>query len=138
MKKTTIKEYRNLYPVTLYVDYLGNSANLNEIFNFYNRIDDWAELKNEGTIYIDRDINGATFLVLNKITGRKGVLILLDKDCPVSTQAHESIHYADAVFDYLRMNGEGYDAGNEHYAYLVTWCFEQLENFRNAERDKKR
>lgn len=89
MKKQTIKEYHNLYPVTLYVGYLGDSANLNEIFNFYNYI-------------------------------------------------HESIHYADAVFEYLHMNGEGYDKGNEHYAYLVTWCFEQLEDFRNAERDKKR
>lgn len=138
MKKTTIKEYRNLYPVTLYVDYLGNSANINEIFNFYNRIDDWSELKNEGTIYIDRDINGATFLVRSKETGNAGILILLDRESPVSTQAHEAIHYSDAVFDYLHMNGEGYDKGNEHYAYLVTWCFEQLEDFRNAERDKKR
>lgn len=138
MKKPTIKEYHNLYPVTLYVDYLDSSTNLNEIFNSYVRVDDWTESKNELPMRIDRNIYGVTFLVRNKDTGGTGILILLDRESPVSTQAHESIHYADAVFDYLHMNGEGYDAGNEHYAYLVTWCFEQLEDFRNAERYKKR
>lgn len=46
-----------------------------------------------------------------------------------STLAHESIHYADAVYDYLSMNAEGYNEGNEQYAYLVTWCVEQLEDY---------
>lgn len=97
MNKPTIKEYRNLYPVTLYVDYLGNSANLNKIFNFYNRIDDWTKLKNEGTIYIDRDINGGTFLVLNKITGRKGVLILLERLSSIYTSSRINSLYGCSV-----------------------------------------
>jgi hypothetical protein len=84
-------------------------------------------LQNEATNAID----GALKKYENLITNGQGLDV-------VNEQWERTKDYADAVFDYLHMNGEGYDAGNEHYAYLVTWCFEQLENFRNAERDKKR
>lgn len=66
-----------------------------------------------------------------------GILIVLD-DFHCSTLAHESIHYADAVYDYLSMNAEGYNEGNEQYAYLVTWCVEQLEDFIECKRKEKR
>lgn len=59
-------------------------------------------------------------------------------DFHCSTLAHESIHYADAVYDYLSMNAEGYNEGNEQYAYLVTWCVEQLEDFIECKRKEKR
>lgn len=29
----------------------------------------------------------------------------------------------------MQMNTEGYDEGNEQYAYLVTWCVDQLEEY---------
>lgn len=37
-------------------------------------------------------------------------------------------------YDYLSMNAEGYNEGNEQYAYLVTWCVEQLEDFYEKEK----
>lgn len=40
----------------------------------------------------------------------------------------------NAVYDYLSMNAEGYNEGNEQYAYLVTWCVEQLEDFIKCKR----
>lgn len=43
-----------------------------------------------------------------------------------------------AVYDYLSMNAEGYNEGNEQYAYLVTWCVEQLEDFIECKRKEKR
>lgn len=61
-----------------------------------------------------------------------------EDDFHCSTLAHESIHYADAVYDYLSMNAEGYNEGNEQYAYLVTWCVEQLEDFIECKRKEKR
>lgn len=67
----------------------------------------------------------------------KELRIVLD-DFHCSTLAHESIHYADAVYDYLSMNAEGYNEGNEQYAYLVTWCVEQLEDFIECKRKEKR
>lgn len=63
---------------------------------------------------------GATFLVREKYSRAVGILIVLD-DFHCSTLAHESIHYADAV-----------------YAYLVTWCVEQLEDFIECKRKEKR
>lgn len=33
---------------------------------------------------------------------------------------------------------EGYNEGNEQYAYLVTWCVEQLEDFIECKRKEKR
>lgn len=44
----------------------------------------------------------------------------------------------NAVYDYLSMNAEGYNEGNEQYAYLVTWCVEQLEDFIECKRKEKR
>lgn len=63
---------------------------------------------------------------------------LRNDDFHCSTLAHESIHYADAVYDYLSMNAEGYNEGNEQYAYLVTWCVEQLKDFIECKRKEKR
>lgn len=80
---------------------------------------------------------GATLLVREKYSRAVGILIVLD-DFHCSTLAHESIHYADAVYDYLSMNAEGYNEGNEQYAYLVTWCVEQLEDFIECKRKEKR
>lgn len=74
-----------------------------------------------------------TTLVREKYSRAVGILIVLD-DFHCSTLAHESIHYADAVYDYSSMNTEGYNEGNEQYAYLVTWCVEQLEDFIECKR----
>lgn len=82
-------------------------------------------------------VMGATFLVREKYSRAVGILIVLD-DFHCSTLAHESIHYADAVYDYLSMNAEGYNEGNEQYAYLVTWCVEQLEDFIECKKKEKR
>ena len=49
---------------------------------------------------------------------------------------HESIHYTDALFDSLGLNGEGYDAGDEHYAYLVEWCFNCLLDYVERRKEK--
>ena len=80
-----------------------------------------------------------TALVSDKETGRKSVLIILDLDTVnnnLGILAHESFHYADAMFDTLGMNGEGYDAGDEHYAYLAEWCFNCLLDYVERRKEK--
>lgn len=37
-----------------------------------------------------------------------------------------------------KTTAEGYNEGNEQYAYLVTWCVEQLEDFIECKRKEKR
>lgn len=120
--------YENLYPVTLYVAKLEDWEGVVSKFDFYRTTSDLRNAKDNVKIDAPRNIGGVTYLVREKDSEALGILILLgDSQC--STLAHESIHYADAVYDYLYMNGEGYDQGNEQYAYLVTWCVDQLDEF---------
>lgn len=139
MKNKTTKAflYQNLYPVNLYVTTLDDWEAACDFFDFFLTT---KELRNDEP---ERDrpklssVMGATFLVREKYSRAVGILIVLD-DFHCSTLAHESIHYADAVYDYLSMNAEGYNEGNEQYAYLVTWCVEQLEDFIECKRKEKR
>ena len=139
MKNKTTKAflYQNLYPVNLYVTTLDDWEDACDFFDFFLTT---KELRNDEP---ERDrpklssVMGATFLVREKYSRAVGILIVLD-DFHCSTLAHESIHYADAVYDYLSMNAEGYNEGNEQDAYLVTWCVEQLEDFIECKRKEKR
>jgi hypothetical protein len=125
MKNKTTKAflYQNLYPVNLYVTTLDDWEDACDFFDFFLTT---KELRNDEP---ERD--------RPKLSSVIGILIVLD-DFHCSTLAHESIHYADAVYDYLSMNAEGYNEGNEQYAYLVTWCVEQLEDFIECKRKEKR
>lgn len=139
MKNKTTKAflYQNLYPVNLMLLLWMIGKMLVIFFDFFLTT---KELRNDEP---ERDrpklssVMGATFLVREKYSRAVGILIVLD-DFHCSTLAHESIHYADAVYDYLSMNAEGYNEGNEQYAYLVTWCVEQLEDFIECKRKEKR
>jgi hypothetical protein len=71
------------------------------------------------TFLVREDLKNSTFV---------GIMIVLDTKSP-STLAHESIHYCDAVYEYLFMHSEGYNDGNEQYAYLVSWCVDCLDDF---------
>lgn len=114
MKNKTTKAflYQNLYPVNLYVTTLDDWEDACDFFDFFLTT---KELRNDES---ERDrpklssIMGATFLVREKYSRAVGISIVLD-DLHCSTLAHESIHYADAVYDYLSMNAEGYNEGNE-------------------------
>ena len=139
MKNKTTKAflYPNLYPVDLHV----TTVCVWDVgWGFCYFFLTTKELRNDEP---ERDrpklssVMGATFLVREKYSRAVGILIVLD-DFHCSTLAHESIHYADAVYDYLSMNAEGYNEGNEQYAYLVTWCVEQLEDFIECKRKEKR
>lgn len=129
--------YQNLYPINLYITTLDDWHDACEFFDFFLTTKELRNDEPERDVPKLNSVMGATFLVREKNTRAVGILIVLDNfDC--STLAHESIHYADAVYDYLRMNAEGYDEGNEQYAYLVTWCVEQIEDFIECKKKEKR
>lgn len=128
--------YQNLYPMNLYVCSFKDINEIVPFFNFYRYTKDLRD-NDPAELIIAKNISAATYLVREKEADAVGVLIVLD-DFSCSTLAHESIHYADAVYDYLHMNGEGYDEGNEQYAYLVTWCVEALENFLQSKHKQKK
>lgn len=126
-KSTKAYLYKNLYPINLYISTLDNWEDVTDFFDFFANTKD---LRNDdpGEVNKAKQISGATYLVREKNTRAVGILILLD-DFNCSTLAHESVHYADAVYDYLKMYSVGYDEGNEQYAYLITWCVDCLVDF---------
>lgn len=138
-KKTKAFLYQNLYPINLYVALIDDWDDVNNFFDFFITTDNLRNDEVNGGPSKPVNASAATYLVREKKSRAIGILILIG-DYSSSTLAHESIHYADAVYDFLRMNAEGYNEGNEQYAYLVTWCVEQLEDYiyaRNREKERQ-
>lgn len=128
-KPRNILLFQNLYPINLYVTSIDNWQEVIEFFDFFLVTKDMDIDKPCEAPVKPINVCGCTYLVKEKRTGAAGILIILCDNIKCSTLAHESIHYADAVYDFLHMNAEGYNEGNEQYAYLVTWCVDQLEEF---------
>lgn len=138
-KKTKAFLYQNLYPINLYVALIDDWDDVSNFFDFFITTDNLKNDEVNGEPSKPVNASAATYLVREKKSRAIGILILID-DYSSSTLAHESIHYADAVYDFLKMNAEGYNEGNEQYAYLVTWCVEQLEDYiyaRNREKERQ-
>lgn len=127
-KFRNIALYQNFYPFNLYVITIDDWDIALEFFDFFSTIEKLRSDKPGVEVSKLEGAAAATYLVREKRTRSVGALIVLD-DAGCSTLAHESIHFSDALYDYLGMYSTGYDDGNEQYAYLVTWCVECLEQF---------
>lgn len=129
-KKNNIITYYNIYPFPLTVSSIDHIKDLQSKYVFYKTTSDFLNYTNSSDHFItDPSISAVTVLASEKDTDYKTVIVVLDLDLAkkdLGILAHESVHYADALFDTLGMNGEGYDSGDEHYAYLVEWCFNRL------------
>ena len=137
---SNIEVYKNLYPFSLSVASINDIEEINNKYYFYSNISDYLNSSNrKGNLNSDPSWSGLTVLVSDKETECKSVLIILDLDSVsnnLGILTHESIHYTDALFDSLGLNGEGYDAGDEHYAYLVEWCFNCLLDYVERRKEK--
>lgn len=137
---SNIEVYKNLYPFSLSVASINDMEEINNKYYFYSSIPDYLNYSNKKeNLNLDPSLSGLTVLVSDKETERKSVLIILDLNTAnnnLGILAHESIHYTDALFDSLGLNGEGYDAGDEHYAYLVEWCFNCLLDYVERRKEK--
>lgn len=81
-----------------------------------------------------------TFSVVDKRTNNFGVAVILYNNATIGnnnatkgynnvtigTLAHESVHAADIIFEQLGMYTQGFNEGNEPYAYLVGWITDCL------------
>ena len=139
-KSNNIEVYRNLYPFSLSVASINDIEEINNKYYFYNNISDYLNYSNKiENLNPDPSLSALTVLVSDKETECKSVLIILDLNTvnnDLGILAHESIHYTDALFDSLGLNSEGYDAGDEHYAYLVEWCFNCLLDYVERRKEK--
>ena len=137
---SNIEVYENLYPFSLSVASINDIEEINNKYYFYSNISDYLNSSNrKENLNSDPSWSGLTVLVSDKETEHKSVLIILDLDSVsnnLGILTHESIHYTDALFDSLGLNGEGYDAGDEHYAYLAEWCFNCLLDYVERRKEK--
>ena len=129
-KKSNITVHQNIYPIDLTIATFDDIQEINNKYVFYECIDDLLNYRNSSNnLTIDQSSAAKTMLASEKSTDYKTILIILDTNLAnkyLGILAHESVHYADVIFDCIGMNGEGYDSGDEHYAYLVEWCFNRL------------
>lgn len=139
-----MKTYKTLYPLTLFVCTVDELNKLTKRFNGHDTIEELRASVNPKVIKIDASsYHGFTGLVQEKITGKYGILVCMeDEDVSINTIAHESVHVADAMFDYSGAVSQGFDDSNEPYAYLIGWvagCISDylIEIKRNKERDEE-
>lgn len=93
------------------------------------------------------DLYISTIIVRDKRTEDKGVLILIEAPdkldgTAIEVAAHESTHATDVIWDIIGGVGQGYDQGNEPYAYLLGWIAGKVGQFminylRNKEDGRK-
>jgi hypothetical protein len=114
MKKCRIHEFDPvIYPRKLWVCLNATVEGLLESFDI-----------KDATLADALKNNAATTCITErKSDGHKGVVIFTNKRKYMTTKvmAHESVHFADAVFQELCAYSQEFNHGNEPYAYLVGW-----------------
>ena len=137
----------DIYPVDLYISTIDCFEEMKRKFLFYPTIKDLLNKENNGSPISPASADGVTFIVRDKRTGDKGVLILIEAPdkldgTAIEVAAHESTHATDVIWDIIGGIGQGYDQGNEPYAYLLGWIAGKVGQFmidylRNKEDGRK-
>ena len=128
-QKKKIHRYHNdVYPLNLYVASGEDLDIINGFFDFYWTVESMREgVPNTNSLTDDGSALGLTCLVVEKKTGSKGVLVVLEDlteqtyQEQINTIAHESGHVTTAICQYLGIPTPTYDGGDEHFAYLLGW-----------------
>lgn len=99
-------------------------------FDGHNTISDLQTGNNPQDIGENLNYGAITGLVMRHEDLQLGVLVAFqDEDVSVKTIAHESVHVADAMFDWCGIYSQGFDESNEAYAYLVGWAAECIDDY---------
>ena len=68
-----------------------------------------------------------TIDVRNTNSDDLGVLIIVFDGAKAESFAHESVHFADYIYEELGIKSQPFSESNEPYAYLVGWCTKCIE-----------
>lgn len=126
----TIDKYYCLYPSTLVVVHLtkDNMDELIDHFTFYKRTGDLQcekFSKEEVSTFLNGSLEACVYSAMDNETNDYCVLVIIKSDSDlISTACHEAVHVADYYFQLCGMYTNDFSDGDEHYAYLVQWCFE--------------
>lgn len=110
---------QDIYPITLFISIDESFEDLENRFQLY--LTDMKTKSSFGVINNDGYTVATTSFVKENDTSFCGPLIIVYNIEEFSTKviAHESIHAADIYCDQLGIYTQGFNDGNESYAYLV-------------------
>lgn len=126
IKKTVIHQFDpTIYPRKLWVI---KSGSVNDILDAFTEPD--GEEINL-VIYTGKESSAMTIKVIHKESRCYGVLVwLCDGKANIENVAHEAVHVASCIFDDLGMT-MGFDGGkDEHFAYLVGFAADCINQVR--------
>ena len=125
MIKNKIYEFDlQIYPRKLWVLYNPSYHTIAENF-----LQDGKPMEFEQYEDLKNTSKGFTSCVIRKEDSECGVIISFFKKPDISTICHESVHFADCVYEELGMVSQNFSQGNEPYAYLAGWasgCIESI------------
>lgn len=113
-----MKRYKqSIYPLPIYI------TNDVEEFNKYFTHIDGSPLKFDNAL-------ATTYRIVGKKEKRAAIGIVLGCKPSISTIAHEAFHAANFILEYV---GADFfmDGTNEHWAYLIGWVAECIQDFSN-------
>ena len=121
--------YNSIYNPELWVATWEDKNKIQKNFRSYGSIADLNNETNSDIISIDKPFGAATYAVRHQKKDTIGTLIVLNSEYLtkdnyayiVGSIAHESVHAADMMFQYIGQAPEDFDSRNEPYAYLVGW-----------------
>ena len=124
MKESTIYEFDPaIYPRKVWVAVTDDTESLKNYFYFDADVNDFY-----------RSFDAVVFPVYDLDKSNNGVLVIFPskKQMTVKTIAHESVHVATQIFSDCNM-GFSFEAGmDEHFAYLVGWAADCMNNIRTG------
>ena len=126
IKKTVIHQFDpTIYPRKLWV---MKGGSVNDILDAFTEPD--GEEINL-VIYTGKEPSAMTIKVIHKESRYYGVLVwLCDGKANIENVAHEAVHVASCIFDDLGMT-MGFDGGkDEHFAYLVGFAADCINQVR--------
>ena len=128
-----IHKFENIYPRVFWIACTNECEKLLSKFVFFTNIEPWDTVNDnilEDLEEADTQTIASCYAVLEKSTGKLGILLVISRpeDVNMDIAAHEAVHIADYYFDVCGLRSQGFEDGNEAYAYLVGWVAGCISN----------
>lgn len=114
-----------IYPRKVWVMIASNERFLNDTFNHGYNIENFAQKS-----------TAIVFPCELKKTGEYGVAVVFTrkKHMTLKTICHESVHVASCIFNECNIRMGFSDCQDEHYAYLVGWVAESINEVKRMKK----
>lgn len=131
-----------IYPPTVFITIERNINVLKDKYMFCDNKNLTEENINlYDDVYNALDTSGIVgFPVMDKDTRELGIMLLINSidNVDTGTIAHEAVHIADYIYQFIGGYSQDFSEGNECYAYLVGWAADCIFKVVKEYKDDKR